>query len=285
MLVETAVAGDGCAHPGQRRDTSFTLHSEGDPTMTEHGDQSAAYVWRAEIPRFHDAARKRVGPLRMITKARDVQPLPLILPEDVLQESSESFHVHTTARLPSPIIGAHATSPVLLDPRITRIGHHLRLEVLFSVLGQDVQGLPLPTGRVNSYTPPEGAIRRLWVEHEVVLRSCILGPDNTKVPTYNATTSEEESFDEYLRRIDIRQKPKAFDMLSSDASESIGEGGDLRERAEEHVDDCLARCLCFYGDEAIEKIIARKDVMTGEAADSNHKSTYIPQGCTMSVKG
>jgi hypothetical protein len=65
-------------------------------------------------------------------------------------------------------------------------------------------------------------------------------------------------------------------MESSDDSESIGEGGDLRERAEEHVDDCTARCLCFYGDEVISKLISRKTTAPSVEMEEGIKATYIP---------
>lgn len=276
MMIESAVAGDGCAQPGRRRDITFTLHHEGDPYMTDNTIQPSPYVWRAEIPRFHDAARSRSGLLTKTTVPRDLTPASLVLPEEFEQETPDSLELRTMVRIPSPIIGAHATSPAILDSRLTRISHRLRLEVLFSVLGEDEHGKPLRGKKTSTNEPPEGTVRRLWVEHEVILRSCVLGPDNIKVPTYIACPGREESFDEYLTRIAIRQRPTCFGMESSEDNESIGEGGDLRERAEEHVDDCTARCLCFYGDEAIKKIISRKSVVSSGPEGSEIKASYRP---------
>jgi hypothetical protein len=182
--------------------------------------------------------------------------------------------LQTSTRLPSPIIGCHATSPVLLDPTITRITHKLRLEVVFSVLGEDEHGEPLvgKPSKSRNYKPPEGARRRLWVEHPVVLRCCVLGPDNTKVPAYDEATQSEESFHDYLDRVDIRKTPKSFDMQSTDQGREVGEGGDLRDRVEEHAADCVARCLCFYGDRAVFDLVNR--LADPASSDSPGKAAY-----------
>jgi hypothetical protein len=133
--------------------------------------------------------------------------------------------------------------------------------VLFSVLGEDEKGSPLildKSAKKKNPAPPEGTLRRLWVEHPVIFRCCVLGPENTKVPAYDEALRAEESFQQYLERVDIRKTPKAFAMQSTDQGMIVGEGGDLRERVEEHVADCVARCLCFYGDGPVFDLIKRK---------------------------
>lgn len=255
-LGERAIAGDGCLHPGQPNDTWFTLFSRGDEDFVL--SRTSQHVWRAEAPRIYDASRRAARWKR--SRPLEIAPLPLILSSNLKSPTPNSLQLQASTRLPSPIIGCHATSPVLLDPRITRITHRLRLEVVFSVLGENEKGEPLAGDRKSKFnkTPPEGTRRRLWVEHPVVLRCCVLGPDNTKVPTYGESSDTEESFHDYLARVDIRKTPKAFDMQSSNQGTNIGEGGDLRERVEEHAADCVARCLCFYGDRPVFDLVKRK---------------------------
>jgi hypothetical protein len=255
-LGERAVAGDGCPRPGLQHDTWFTLYTTDDET--DNSTPQSRYVWRAEVPRVYDATRRT--PLLKWSRPQETAPTPLVLPPEMKSSAPQSLTLQTSTRLPSPIIGCHATSPVLLDPTITRITHKLRLEVVFSVLGEDEQGEPLviKSSKSRGPKPPEGAKRRLWVEHPVVLRCCILGPDNTKVPAYDQATQSEESFHDYLDRVGIRKTPKSFDMQSTDQGRDVGEGGDLRERVEEHAADCVARCLCFYGDKAVFELVKRE---------------------------
>lgn len=256
LLGERAVAGDGCLRPGAQHDTWFTLYSTEDEKRKPAKEPQ--HVWRAEVPRVYDATRRT--PLLKWSRPRDVAPAPKVLPPEMRSPTPQSLILQTTTRLPSPIIGSHATSPVLLDPRITRITHRLRSEIVFSVLGEDENGKPIveKSSKSRKQTPPEGTRRRLWVEHPVVLRCCVLGPDNTKVPVYDEATRSEESFHDYLNRVNIRKTPKSFGMQSTDQGRDVGEGGDLRQRVEEHAADCVARCLCFYGDDAIFELIKRK---------------------------
>lgn len=286
-IAEVTVAGNGCHIPGARDEVWFTMFSLGnmdpdasiDPKRT--GQQhDEGWVWRGGVPASYDRLSSSSVPSSgsgsglfsrsksmFKSKKEDTQteidtigpPVAQYHPSIVDTATDETFTLRTQCRLPSPIVGIHASTPTLIDPRISRVTHRLRVDVLFSVLGEDESSNPLPNP-TRSACPPEGTVRRLWVEHAVTLRVCMLTPDSTIIPPYHSLSQSTESLTDYLARIQIRQKPSAFTVPNSRGGRvDLGEGSnDLRERTEEHIDDCQARCLCFYGDNAVFDLIAKK---------------------------
>lgn len=304
-MAELSIAGDGCAEPGKRDETWFSLFTIGNPDPDAKISSTAedARVWRGGIPASYDrlsasasasaatsSSTSRIQ--RWKGKNRDRGRLeqppsdtgPVYHPDLVdptMTPLGDSFVLKRQCRLPSPIVGVHSSTPTLLDPRISRVTHRLRVEVLFSVLGLDEHDNPLPVPKSKDkpiQSLAEGTTRRLWVEHAIPLRGCMLGPDSTITPTYDslpANQSQAESFGDYLARIQIRKEPSAFTVPNSRGRIDLGEGSnDLRERTEEHIDDCQARCLCFYGDNAIYALIARKDRAQSQGDQGGVKSTY-----------
>lgn len=300
-MAELSIAGDGCAEPGKRDETWFSLFTIGNPDPDARITSTAedARVWRGGVPASYDrlsgsaaisSSTSRLQRWKGKNRDRDrlEQPPsdtgPIYHPdliEPTMTPLGDSFALKRQCRLPSPIVGIHSSTPTLLDPRISRVTHRLRVEVLFSVLGLDEHDNPLPLPKSkdkHSQSPAEGTTRRLWVEHAIPLRVCMLGPDSTITPTYDslpANQAQAESFHDYLARIQIRKEPSAFTVPNNRGRIDLGEGSnDLRERTEEHIDDCQARCLCFYGDNAIYALIAKKDRVQPQEDQGGVKSTY-----------
>ena len=298
-MAELSIAGNGCAEPGKRDETWFSLFSIGDSdpdtllTPTSEGSEGTR-VWRGGIPASYDRLStttvsstsrlqrwKGKGRDRLEQPPSDTGPVyhpDLVYPN--MTALGDSFILKRQCRLPSPIVGIHSSTPALLDPRISRVTHRLRVEVLFSVLGLDEHDNPLPPSKPKSNSPVEGTTRRLWVEHAITLRGCMLGPDSTITPSYDAANQiHEESFHDYLARIQIRKEPAAFTVPNNRGRIDLGEGSnDLRERTEEHIDDCQARCLCFYGDNAVYDLIARKDAVEDIEDQGGVKAVYETAG-------
>lgn len=274
-MAELTTAGEGCVRPGAKDEIWFSLLTIGSPDA--HRQHSTGNLWRGGVPASYDRLASSSGGKQRSKERKDSAPDsgPIVHP-DVADESAstpamDAFQLHKQCRLPSPIVGIHASTPRLLDPRLSRVTHRIRVEVLFSVLGQDEKNEPLPVPKTGKMA--EGTVRRLWVDHEVALRVCMLGPDATLVPPYEAVT---ESFQAYLSRIEIRRNPQDFTIANSKGRIDLGEGtNDLRERTEEHIDDCQARCLCFYGDNAIYELVSKR---LGTGAGQNNEARESEDG-------
>jgi hypothetical protein len=180
-----------------------------------------------------------------------------------------ALRIRTKARLPTPMNGAVPTSPRLLDNRLSRVTHHLRIETFYSVLGEDVSGVALPMDyKSKDGRPQEGTIRRTWVDHEVTIGACCITPENILVPTYSASAIPVTTIASTQGRQQTRTKAEDFSMPKTCAHTITTEQG--RRVSEQHetsgadlfvshaqVND--SRCLCFHDDAAIGEMIGSLD--------------------------
>jgi len=183
--------------------------------------------------------------------------------------NGSALRIRTKARLPTPMNGAVPTSPRLLDNRLSRVTHHLRIETFYSVLGEDVSGTALPVdSKSKDGRPQEGTIRRTWVDHEVIIGACCITPENILVPTYSASASPTNSIATTKGRLQTRTKGEDFSMPKTCTHTITTERG--RRVSEQHETagaDLLAnhaqvndsRCLCFHDDATIAEMIGSLD--------------------------
>ena len=83
-------------------------------------------------------------------------------------------------RLPSEVHGASASS-IALSPVLARVGHRIEVDVIFSILGQDQLGKPLP---ITPGSDGEGALRLAKALVEVGLADCAIVPAVVQPPSY-----------------------------------------------------------------------------------------------------
>jgi hypothetical protein len=180
-----------------------------------------------------------------------------------------AFRIRTKARLPTPMNGAVPTSPRLLDNRLSRVTHHLRIETFYSVLGEDVSGTALPVdSKSKDGRPQEGTIRRTWVDHEVTIGACCITPENILVPTYSASAIPATTIASTQGRQQTTTKTEDFSMPKTCTHTiTTGQGRRVSEQHETFDSDLLAshaqmndsRCLCFHDDAAIGEMIGSLD--------------------------
>jgi hypothetical protein len=180
-----------------------------------------------------------------------------------------AFRIRTKARLPTPMNGAVPTSPRLLDNRLSRVTHHLRIETFYSVLGEDVSGTALPVdSKSKDGRPQEGTIRRTWVDHEVTIGACCITPENILVPTYSASAIPATIIASTQGRQQTRTKAEDFSMpktcthaITTERGRRVSEqhetsGADLFVS---HAQMNDSRCLCFHDDTTIAEMIGSLD--------------------------
>lgn len=261
VLTQVTTAGTLSANPGEEDKTEYTMFTAGSSQLDPVTPTSTAadYVWRGEIPRQADAVARFELDTRRGSHAAstsNIAPKPLLKPAYADKVSETSISMSPLCRLPTPVIGAHATSPTILDPRLSRTSHSLRYEVIFSVLGEASPGVAMPD-HLHSDRIPEGAMRRFWVDHPLVLGSCMMTPDNTIVPQYSpcpdfsATTHAD-----YLDSIAARSEPKSFQIPHT--RRIWPEGQTLNERTRIHLDDTAGSCACVFGDEVVRELVGRR---------------------------
>lgn len=257
VLVQTTRAGTACANPGEEDVTDYIIFSAGPPHLDDLPaiPSPSDYVWRGEIPRSIDAqleAQKsqRSGP-------SNAAPKPQPLPPYADEITDDSIRLSPLCRLPTPVIGAHSTSPVVLDPRLSRTSHALRYEVIFSVLGEAAPNVPMPFAP-GSDRLPEGKKRRFWVDNPIVLGSCMITPENVIVPSYtpHIPDSTADTHEEYLHNIAARSDPSSFQIPNT--RRIWPEHQSLQERTRVHLEDTMGRCACVFGDEVLKQVVGQK---------------------------
>jgi hypothetical protein len=186
-----------------------------------------------------------------------------------------SLRIRTKARLPTPMNGASPTSPRLLDNRLSRVTHHLRVETFYSVLGEDASGDTLAVDpKSKDGRPQEGTIRRTWVDHEVIIGACCITPENILVPTYStsSTTVAATALGESRQRTkgtleDFAMPKTCTHTITTERGRRVSEQGtsDSEARLINHAQANEFRCLCFHDDIAIAEMIGSLD-----KPDQNH---------------
>jgi hypothetical protein len=239
-----------------KEEANFTLFSRGTSSEGEH-------VWRGEVARSWDAQAQKSKSAR-----KTMGPVPQASLSGVVVGGS-ALRIRTKARLPTPMNGAVPTSPRLLDNRLSRVTHHLRIETFYSVLGEDVSGAALPMDyKSKDGRPQEGIIRRTWVDHEVTIGACCITPENILVPTYSASAIPTTSIATTEGRQQTRTKAEDFSMpktcthtITTEQGRRVSEqheifGSDLFVS---HAQMNDSRCLCFHDDAAIGEMIGSLD--------------------------
>jgi len=237
---------------GNKEEAIFTLFSRGSNQTSEH-------VWRGEVGRSWDAqSQKSKGKQSMGSVPQAALPGVAYAPS--------SLRIRTKARLPTPINGAVPTSPRLLDNRLARVTHHVRVETFYSVLGEDASGSALPMNpKSKDGRPQEGIIRRTWVDHEVVIGACCITPENILVPTYSSSTGPTATDGVIGTQLEHRSTLQDFDMPKTCTRTMITERGRQTSEHPEnstgkaqltnHAQCTDSRCLCFHHDPIIAEMI------------------------------
>lgn len=249
---------------GDTEEEIFTLFSRGDDRVADGHIKTDNHVWRGEEPRTWDAQPAKPAKSSKTTPRTAVPQASL---HGVVAGSS-SLRIRSKVRLPTPVAGAVASSPKLLDNRLARTIHRLRIETFFSVLGEDESGRPLsPDPKAKNGKPREGTLRRTWVDHDVTIGSCCITPENVLVPTY--TSSPDRALGEAQQRAKIQARTalSSFEMLrscthtvktvsatrTSERSERLPADG--ATRLTRHACETDSRCLCFHGDAVVAGMI------------------------------
>jgi hypothetical protein len=183
--------------------------------------------------------------------------------------NGSAFRIRTKARLPTPMNGAVPTSPRLLDNRLSRVAHHLRIETFYSVLGEDVSGAALPVdSKSKDGRPQEGTIRRTWVDHEVTVGACCITPENILVPTYSASVIPTTSIATTEGRQQSRTRAEDFSMpktcthtITTERGRRVSEQHETSDgiRLLSHAQVNASRCLCFHDDTTVGEMIGSLD--------------------------
>ena len=245
---------------GDQEDTVFTLFARGSSSDGQH-------VWRGEVARSWDAqiSKAKFG------KGTPMGPVPQASLLGVATGPS-SLRIRTKARLPTPINGAVPTSPRLLDNRLARVTHRIRIEAFYSVLGEDASGSALPINpKSKDGRPQEGTIRRTWVDHEVVIGACCITPENILVPTYTPSMAIPAESVQSRLNTESRTNLESFDMLST-STQAIQRTEvfrftetrqspplESRELLARHAHANGSRCLCFQPDSVVAELVGFLD--------------------------
>jgi hypothetical protein len=265
---------------GDSEEEVFTLFSRG---------SAGHHVWRGEEARTWDAQGAK-------SNSEKNTPRPALPQASVpgVVSGDASMRITTKLRLPTPIAGAVPTSPKLLDNRLARITHRLRVETLFSVLGEDDWGRPLPLGlNAKDGKPAEGRRRRTWVDHEIEIGSCCITPENVLVPTYSPAAEVKLDLAQEQARIEARTELASFEVpktcrRTSPTSQSLQRSERMTEHAlsrlARHAYDNDSRCLCFHGDKVVAAMVGSLEkperelsaVQLSANIGEMVKSLYIP---------
>lgn len=249
---------------GDTEEEIFTLFSRGNEQVSNGRVKIEDLVWRGEVPRTWDAQ-----PAKM-TKSGKSTPksaIPQVALPGVIAGPS-SLRIRSKVRLPTPMAGAVPSSPKLLDNRLARTVHRLRIETFFSVLGEDESGRPLlPDPKAKNGKPREGTLRRTWVDHDVTIGSCCITPENVLVPTYTSSPDHILGEAQQKAKIQARTALPKFEMqrtcthtvktVSATCSTERSEGlpHDAPARLQRHSCETDSRCLCFHGDSVVAGMI------------------------------
>lgn len=243
---------------GDTDEEIFELFSRGSSTA------SVDMVWRGEQSRTWDAQPDKKKASKSATPK--VAGPQIVVPG--VTAGPTSLRIRTKARLPTPMAGGVASSPKLLDNRLARTVHRLRIETFFSVLGEDESGRPLsPDPKSKNGKPREGTMRRTWVDHDVIIGSCCITPENVLVPTYSAAPDRVLGEAQQRAKIQARSALASFEMAKSCTNLIKSTSGnrtsernerlpvDAKERLARHSCETGSRCLCFHGDAVMAEMI------------------------------
>jgi len=88
-----------------------------------------------------------------------------------------------------------------------------------------------------------------------MMRCCVVGPVDTKFQLTIKSRDPKSLFT--IPSIDLTYEttPKAFGIRSTEQRRDVGAGSDLCRRVEEHPANSIVRCLCFYEDQTVFKLI------------------------------
>jgi hypothetical protein len=271
-----------------KEEAVFTLFSRGTSSEGDH-------VWRGEVARSWDAQAQKSKSGR-----KTMGPVPQASLPGVVVEAS-GLRIRTKARLPTPMNGAVPTSPRLLDNRLSRVTHHLRIETFYSVLGEDVSGAALPIDpKSKDGRPQEGTIRRTWVDHEVIIGACCITPENILVPTYSASTTPTTTITPAEGRQQDRTKAEGFSMpktcthtITTEQGRRVSEQHEISnaDRLASHAQMNDSRCLCFHDDATIAEMIGSLDKPNQHHVNLAQidiggivKALYVPAGLQAEVE-
>lgn len=174
----------------------------------------------------------------------------------------DGFGQTTTISIPSPIIGAMATSTTC-DPAFATVSHHLDVKFTYSILDQGTGGTPLP--RSLDGLPLEGQIRSWALEKTLEIHSDLSSATATAAPPYSpadATTHHcivEPSMDLKSTKA---HRSTSYGVLSNTYLRPVRmDDDDLRRRTQKHWDETGGLCACFDQSEVCG-CARRPDVMS-----------------------
>lgn len=267
------------ASNGDSEEEIFELFSRGCSQMAGGKVLTEEHVWRGEESRTWDAQPAKPSKSDRLTPktARPQVSLPNVT------STSSSLRIRSKVRLPTPIVGAVPSSPKLLDNRLARTVHRLRIETFFSVLGEDGSGGRLsPDPKSKNGRPREGTLKRTWVDHDVVIGSCCITPENVLVPRYTESPDLVLGEAQQKAKLQSRESISNFEMVTRSTHTIKKTSGDqmterieklpsdAKERLSRHSCESDSRCLCFHGDSVIAGMI-------GNFEKAERDETLLPQ--------
>jgi hypothetical protein len=176
---------------------------------------------------------------------------------------TDVYKVKGRARLPSPAIGgiarwAFSTEP----PYLSMTEHDLRLDITYSVLGEDERGEPLPPiipakpkhgfNPTPASTLQPGKLRTCFLYHHIYVYDCSASPSNLELPNYQSITPLPPPKYVNVDGITMWDMPGPFRIPRSTSRKVNGEPvkimekrDGLLERVLKHGKDTGGRCLCL----------------------------------------
>lgn len=162
------------------------------------------------------------------------------------KSTDSGFELSTILTIPSPIIGAMATTPGS-DPAFATVSHRLEISFSYSILGLVLGGTPLP--RRDDEPIPEGVVRSWTLEKSLEIHSDLSSATATAAPPYSPVGETQhhcisgpemnlESTKAY-RSTSLWQTRTGW-MYPVRMTED-----DLRERTQRHWDETGGLCACF----------------------------------------
>jgi hypothetical protein len=231
---------------------SFQLHTFGIPWPFMHTrprPYRGSYIWRGSEAANYTSELWGMDDLQA-DKATD-----------------DGFELSTVLTIPSPIIGAMATTSGC-DPAFATISHHLDIRFSYSILGIGSDGNPLPSD--PGVPPSEGSVRSWTLEKALEIHSDLSSATATAAPPYS---SKAETTHHCISR------PK-MDLVSTNAHRSTSRGllstsplrpvrmdeAERRARTQRHWDETGGLCACFDQSEVCgcartEVVLRRQDVV------------------------
>lgn len=211
----------------------FELHSHGISWARMAGrarPYRGAYVWRGTEASVYT------------TVAMGSNDLP------VDRHHPDGFGLSARLDIPSPIIGA-LPSTTHIDPAFASTSHLLVTRIEYSVLGEDVQGQPLPTDEEGR--PVEGSVRSWLLEKEIELHSDLSLATSTATPAYSPSPPAKPVLD--------RTTEPSIDCASIQLPRSVSLGwtkatmmrhvytkeADLLVATRRHWEETGGLCACF----------------------------------------